>query len=399
MTLRLPRVVAGAALLLTTLTPLAPAVAVDQPPDAQEGRCEVGRTQLVSDPTAMTNVRDAGFPDAWREGTGKGVRVAVVDTGVDTRNQHLRSGVEPGRSFIGGSATEDPYAHGTALAGIIAARRASGSVLIGAAPEATIVPVRVLGEGSTTADVAAGIRWAAQQGVDVINVSLTTGSSDKDLPILRRATELALRSGAIVVAASGNTQEDAPFTQVQYPAGFDGVVGVAATNAAGAVDDWSVHGPHVDVAAPGANVLTAFRSNGDCLVGLDHPYTSYATGYVSALAAMLVQRFQDDSPRQVVNRLLATADRPVEDQRDDTRGWGTIQPVAAMTSTSNAAPGTARAASAPQDTKILPTVAGRDPLDRTRHQLAWWLLGAAGATAVALVLAPWARRRRRLTPR
>lgn len=386
--------VLGTAVLATALSPVGGAVAADQPPDALEGRCEVGRNQLVDDVSAIANLRDTGFIDSWREATGRGVTVAVVDTGVDTRNVHLREGVEAGRSFLGGSATEDPYAHGTALAGIIAAREARGSVLVGAAPRARILPVRVIGEGSTTADVAAGIRWAAEQRADVINVSLSTGSADKDLPALRSATAFAVRRGSIVVAAAGNAAEDAPFTQVQYPAGFDGVVGVAATNAAGEVDDWSIHGPHVDVAAPGGNVLTAFRSDGDCLVGLDHPYTSYATGYVSALAAQLVERFPDDTASQVVNRLLATADRPVADRRDDVRGWGTIQPVAALTSSSNAAPGTAQAASAPGTTRIVPAVDRPDPMAPVRRQLSWWLLGAVGLTAVALVVTPWVRRRR-----
>lgn len=367
--------------------------AADAPPTDAENRCEVGRTQLVDDPAAAQNVLRTGFRDSWSLATGEGVTVAVIDTGVDTGNVHLSRGVAEGRSFVGGSATEDPYGHGTALAGIIAARPVQGSVAVGAAYRAELLPVRVIGEQSRTRDVADGIRWAAEQGADVINVSLTTGPSDRDLPALRSAAELAIAEGSIVVAAAGNAQEQEPFTQVQYPAGFDGVVGVAATNASGAVDDWSVHGEHVDIAAPGVNVLTTFRADGDCLVALDRPYTSYATGYVSGLAALLVERFPNDTPEQVVNRMLATADRPVAGERDDLQGWGVIEPLAALNSSSNAAPGSQTAASTAERAQVRPSISSAHPLETARAQLAWWALLLTGLAATALIVGPWARRR------
>lgn len=381
--------------ILTAVT-AAPAGAETVP---TTGRCTAGKNQLVNNQQAITDLYQVGFPASWRLATGRGQVVAVVDSGVDARNAHLTDAVTKGRSFVGGAATDDVKGHGTAIAGIIGARQIQGSVLVGAAPGATIMPVRVHEVEPKTRVIAEGIRWAADNKADVINVSLSTGPSDPDLPALKSAVADAVAKGAIVVAAAGNRAEAEPYTQVQYPAGFPGVVGVAASNAAGDVDDFSVHGEHVDVSAPGSNVLVTFRNNGDCIVGLDQPFTSYATAYVSGLVAQLRERFPDDTAEQTVNRLESTADRPRRSARDDYQGWGLIQPNAALTSVSNAAPGTAAAvdqtaANAGIDT----TAAAQDPVEPARSRLLWWTLVMSCLLAIALIAHPLARRGRSSGP-
>jgi membrane-anchored mycosin MYCP len=367
-----------------------PAVAETVP---TTGRCTVGKNQLVDNPQAIANLYQVGFPASWRFATGRGQVVAVVDSGVDARNAHLTDAVTKGRSFVGGAATEDAKGHGTAIAGIIGARQVKGSVLVGGAPNATIMPVRVHEVEPKTRAIAEGIRWAADHKADVINVSLSTGPSDPDLPALKSAVAHAVSRGAVVVAAAGNRSEAEPYTQVQYPAGFPGVVGVAAANASGDVDDFSVHGEHVDVSAPGSNVLVSFRNNGDCIVGLDQPFTSYATAYVSALVAQLRERFPADTAEQTVNRLESTADRPRRSARDDTQGWGLIQPNAALTSVSNAPPGTAAAVDQPSSNAgIDTTTAAQDPVEPARSRLLWWTLVMSCLLAMALIAYPLARR-------
>jgi hypothetical protein len=254
--------------------------------------------------------------------------------------------------------------------------------------------------------MAAGIRWAALHGADVINVSMSARPTDPALPRLKAALALAHKRDVVVVASGGNADVDQPFTQVRYPAGGDGVIGVAATNGAGVVDDWSIHGPHNDVAAPGANVLIAFHSNGDCLEGADRAFTSWSAGYVSGLAAQLRERFPDESADDVAYRIMASADRPRMSERDDVQGWGEIRPYAALTMTIDPnrpgppvpGAGSAPAPPAQQDT-VTPLAARPDPLAAARVQALWWGLGAVGLCALALVLRPWVGRLARRTPR
>jgi type VII secretion-associated serine protease mycosin len=384
-------------------------------PASYAADCKVGRTQYVSE--ASYAITSLGIPQSWPLATGKGVTVAVVDSGVDPGNAHLRGAVLPGTSFVPGPPTEDLLGHGTGVAGIIAARRHDPSALIGAAPDAKILPVRVFQDEDTTGSravafppdtgrMAAGIRWAALHGADVINVSMSTRPTDDALPELTAALDLARRKDVVVVASGGNQVEDAPFTQVRYPAGGRGVIGVAASNTTGAVDDWSIHGAQNDVSAPGANVLIAFHANGDCIAGGDHAYTSWSTGFVSGLAAQLRERFPKESAELIAYRIMASADRPRMSERDDEQGWGEIRPYDALTMTIDPArpgppvPGAAaRTDTRAVDSPVTPLAARSDPLAPARERGMWWGLAAVGLCALALVLRPWLGRLPHRAPR
>ncbi len=400
--------VAAVGLQLAVTT--APAAADDPP------QCEVGKTQYVD--TSSYALTSLGVPPSWSLATGKGVTVAVVDSGVDPGNAHLGKAVLPGTSFVPGDPTgrEDVLGHGTGIAGIVAARYVEGSALIGVAPAAKILPVRVFQNESPdsepvpfppdTAKMAQGIRWAVQHGADVINVSMSTRPTDDALPQLKAALELAHRKDVVVVASGGNQTADEAFTQVRYPAGGQGVIGVAASNASGAVDDWSIHGSQNDVAAPGANVLIAYHANGDCLAGQDRPYTSWAAGFVSGLAAQLRERFPDESADQIAYRIMASADRPRMSERNDVDGWGEIRPYAALTmSLDPDRPGpplpgaTGPRAGTTTDSPVTPLAARTDPLAPARVEAMWWGLAAVGLCALAVVLRPWLGRATRRTPR
>ena len=140
------------------------------------------------------------------------------------------------------------------------------------------MPVRVFQDEDTTGSrpvayppdtrrMAQGIAWAVRNGADVINVSMSTRPTDDALPELKAALDLARRKDVVVVASGGNQDVDEAFTQMRYPAGGDGVIGVAATNQSGEVDNWSIHGAQNDVSAPGSDVLISYHANGDCLGG------------------------------------------------------------------------------------------------------------------------------------
>lgn len=274
--------------------------------------------------------------------TGQGVTVAVVDSGIDVGNPHLTDAVVGGVNLVGDGerpdGLSDVHGHGTVIAGEIAARRISGSGVVGLAPDADLLSVRVFrsdseedrdkGFGPTTERIAAGIRWAADHGARVINVSI---SMQQDAPELRAAVEYADALGALVVASGGNraSTPDAP-DDVRFPAGYPQALGVTAAAANGRATDDSVHGPQVDVSAPGANVLSTATGAGDCQFSEEAPSASFATGYASAAAALVAQAHPSEPAAAWAYRLTATAVRSDPDLRDDVDGWGFIQPIAAI---------------------------------------------------------------------
>ena len=377
--------------------------------------CEVGTTRYVNESSYA--ISSLSIPQSWGLATGKGVTVAVVDSGVDSGNAHLRGAVLPGTSFVPGPPTQDVLGHGTGVAGIIAARYVDGSALVGAAPDAKILPVRVFQDEDTTGSrpvayppdtrrMAQGIAWAVRNGADVVNVSVSTRPTDHALPELKAALDLARRKDVVVVASGGNQDVDEAFTQIRYPAGGDGVIGVAATNQSGEVDNWSIHGAQNDVSAPGSDVLISYHANGDCLAGQDHAYTSWATGFVTGLAAQLRQRYPKESADQIAYRIMASADRPRMSERDEVQGWGQIRPYSALTMTLDPnrpgppIPGVApRTEPKPAGSPVSPLTARPDPLAPARVQALWWGLAAVGLCALALVLRPWLGRLGRRTTR
>lgn len=208
--------------------------------------------------------------EAWKTTRGKGVTVAVLDTGVDDEHPDLEGNVLPGKDLIGFGAErgDRPWArHGTAIAGIIAGHghgKDDGDGVMGVAPQAKILPVRVILEdgdpsrskaresrGNALAD---GIRWAADHGADVINLSLGEGVLMTKLlqgGILNQAIQHAHDKGAVVVAAAGNDGADTQPYKVQTP-----VLVVGASTQKGTAADFSNFGAEQAVSAPGEDILS-----------------------------------------------------------------------------------------------------------------------------------------------
>ena len=312
---------------------------------------------IPATPRALTAL---GADEAHRVASGAGVVVAVVDSGVDARNSHLAGAVVAGADLVGpGDGRDDADGHGTAVAGIVAARPVTGSGVVGLALGATVLPVRVYDrrtgpDGVRTDRIAQGVRWAVAHGADIVNVSLSSASDD---PELRAAVGAAVDAGVLVVASAGNG-DDARTDR--YPAAYPGVLGVVATDAAGRP---VATGPAVDVAAPGGGVVTTFHAVGDC--ALDGPaQASWATAYVSATAALLAERFPaegaDAWARRVVEAAHGSGDVPV------------LDPAAAVRSA--VADGTPAGTHAPGGEVL--GAATADPV-RPRPVWPWWVLGAA----------------------
>ena len=285
------------------------AVAPNQPVHAADAPIATGSYADFPQQWGLGPAPGADFVPAWNTSgfTGQGVKVAVVDTGVDLAHTGLAGRVIPGPDFIaGGNVTGDAYGHGTHVAGIIAAND-SPSGGLGGAPSATILAVRVLdanGSGSSLT-VAQGIEWAAQNGAKVINLSLGEASCD---PVIGQAMVDAHADGVVVAAAAGNSDSSGLFAPAAYSAED---IAVAATNQAGQKASFSNFGGYVAIAAPGENVLSTCAYT-DCIapgVPSNTTYgllsgTSMATPFVSAAAALIKEECPSFLPDQVKAELV-----------------------------------------------------------------------------------------------
>lgn len=268
----------------------------------------------------------------WQDTKGKNVKVAVIDTGVDTVNAQLKGGaVANGKDFLhpGGNGKTDKVGHGTKVAGIIAARKLDGTGFIGLAPEATIIPIRQnddQGSGNVGTMIRA-IKYAADAGAKVINISQDTASKmDPTVDtafrgVIKYAQE---QHDALIVAAAGNDGADGKIKET-YPAAYPGVLAVAASDRNNARAPFSQSGPFVGVAAPGIDMVSTVPVGGNCV----DQGTSFAAPYVSGVAALIRAKHPEWNYKQVITQIEQTADR-TKAGRDDFVGWGVIDPAAAV---------------------------------------------------------------------
>ncbi|MFE9925944.1 type VII secretion-associated serine protease mycosin [Streptomyces sp. NPDC005774] len=330
---------AAAATLLTAASlAVAPPAAAE---DSFSGQCEYPNATYPGRPWSLQRVQ---LDELWSESKGKGVRVAVIDTGVDVRNPQLKNAVDvkSGRNFLpkglkdenGGpldrgneNGTTDTVGHGTKVAGIIAARPADGTGFVGLAPEATIIPIQqndAEGHGDTDT-LADSISYAAQAGADVINISQDTAGAVEPDPKLEAAVKEALAQQIVVVASAGNDGLGGN-TKKTYPASYEGVLAVAASDRNNERASFSQSGDFVDVAAPGVDIISTVPQGGHCA---DNG-TSFSAPYVAGLAALIKAEHPTWSRRQIVAQIEQTAERTIAGH-DRLVGWGVVDPVRALT--------------------------------------------------------------------
>lgn len=266
---------------------------------------------------------------AWRHSTGAGVVVAVIDSGVDGAHPDLAGRVLPGLDLVEPlpTAGPDPVGHGTAVAGLIAGRHDDSSGVVGLAPDARILPVRVLDAENRYDDaliVANGVRWAVDNGARVINLSLGGSSAS---PALAAALDYAFARDVVVVACTGN-QTASNSSTVWYPAREPGVVAVSGLDQEGR-KLWSgaITGQETVLTAPATGLVGARPPDGYWRV----QGTSFGAPLVSATAALIRARYPEMPAGDVINRMLRTASDIGPAGRDDSFGYGLVDPVAALT--------------------------------------------------------------------
>lgn len=266
-------------------------------------------------------------PAAWDVFTGTAsITIAVVDTGVAQSHEDLSSKIVSGYNYWGGS-PEDNHHHGTHVAGIASAATNNGKGVAGVSWGAKIMPVKVLdSSGSGTSySVASGITYAADNGARVINLSLGGYGLGSD-QTLSDAVSYAYNQGCLLVAAAGNDSSSSPL----YPAAFDHVVAVAATDSTDARAWFSNYGSYVDVAAPGVSIYSTLLSNS---YGSSSG-TSMATPFVSGLAALIWSLAPDLTNDEIEEIIENTAVDLGATGRDNYFGWGRIDAAEAVTAAS-----------------------------------------------------------------
>lgn len=356
------------------------------------------KKQFAARPWALQRVV---LDELWQETKGRGVKVAVIDTGVDDANPQLAPAVaeKSGLDLMAKGKHKDPTAdaagHGTKVAGIIAARPRRGTGFVGLAPEATIVPIRQNDEKGTgtTKTMVVAIDHAIAEGVDVINISQDTAKPLSPHSELAAAVERARQHDIVVVASAGNDGLDNKVKET-YPAAYPGVLAVASSDRNNERAPFSQRGRFVGVAAPGVDIVSTVPGNGQCV---DNG-TSFSAPYVAGVAALLRAKYPNWRENEVVAWIEQTANRSING-RDNNVGWGVVDPVRALS-------GNAGPISRPIPDRAPSRLSAPEPAQLTlgetaqerRERLATYALGAtAVVVAVIIGTATVLRDRRRRT--
>ena len=314
---------------------LIPAMAVTLPEQAIENLHQSPHVAYVESNAIFTATDE--YDDSWgvehigadlvhtSGNKGTGVKIAVIDTGIDYNHPDLDANYAGGWDYIYNDAfpyDDSTNSHGTHVAGILSAEE-NGTGVIGVAPEAEIYAVKVLDSDGygTLEGVIAGIEWAANNGMDIANLSLEGPTSQP----LQNACAQAFNAGVLLVAAGGNTSGGA----VKYPGGYSSVIAVTAVNAFNQKASFSPLGSALELSAPGVNILSTITGGG---YGMKSG-TSMAAPYVAGTAALFFLTDPVDENNngmihdEVREMLQLTAIDLGVPGRDNTFGFGLVNPV------------------------------------------------------------------------
>jgi subtilisin family serine protease len=298
------------------------------------------------------SVPQVGAPAAWKAGyTGKGVTIAVLDSGYDTDHPDLAGRVDASRNFIGFGTVEDKTGHGTHVASIaLGSGAASKGKYRGVAPDARLAVGKVLNdEGSGQVSwMIAGMEWAAAEAkAKVVNMSLSGPPTDGTDPLSQAVNVLSRKHGTLFAIAAGNYGED---DSVTTPAAADEALAVASVTKTDELSEFSSRGPRVidsamkpELAAPGSDIVAARATGTAPSDAVDENYsrrsgTSMATPHIAGAAAILAQQHPDWSGARLKAALISTA-KPVDGQGPTAVGAGRLDIERATTQAVQASTG------------------------------------------------------------
>ncbi|MFC9890049.1 type VII secretion-associated serine protease mycosin [Streptomyces pilosus] len=370
--------------------------------------------------------------EMWKRSTGKGITVAVIDSGVDDTLADLKGQVLKGKDYSEqrGDENTDIADHGTSTAALIAATGARGAEQgsYGLAPGAKILPIRMrystenYGQVDSKAQysrvLTQAIRYAADSQAQIINVSMGStnapGRKNVGTEELESAVRYAIGKGKLIFAAVGNSGDKSNLEE--YPAATPGVVGVGGTDQAGKVLKESQRGHQVDLTAPGGDIVNACAERTQICKGSG---TSASAALASASAALIWAQHPDWTNHQVLRVMLNTAGKAKSgEKRTDSLGYGIVRPRIALKNPGDPGPAdeyplpdlSAAVPKTPSDEASPPTGSGGGDITATDTPLpstavssddggvstSWVVTGVAAATLLAAAVAvPAARARRR----
>lgn len=252
------------------------------------------------------------IPDFWKKTQGENVKIAVLDTGCDLDHDDLKDNLLDGKNIIKPKELpQDKNGHGSHVAGTIAAIN-NGLGMVGVAPLAKIVPVKVLGDdgNGSMQHIVDGIKWAADQGVDLITMSLGSPFADKRI---KNAIDYAEKKGVVCFCAAGNSGPD---TDILYPAKYDNVVSIGAIDQFFDRTEFSCAGDSLDFLAPGQDIISCVPGNRYAAMSGTSMSNPFAVGCAALLCSWNKQnqKYKLNNTQQYID-IFKTVSMPLRDSK------------------------------------------------------------------------------------
>lgn len=293
--------------------------------------------------TTPWGVQKIRADQVWPSGNkGTGIKVGIVDTGIDYNHEDLKNNYKGGYNFVANTSDPfDDYGHGTHVAGTVAALD-NGIGVVGVAPEAWLYAIKVLdsqGSGSYT-NIISGLQWCLDNGMQVVNMSFGGSSFSQALSDI---CDKLNNAGILLVAAAGNSGGSSGQDTIGYPAKFPSVMAIAATDSNDARASFSSVGPELSVAAPGVNVPSTVPT-GSCKLCDTSGYkqlsgTSMSTPHVVGTTALIMKANPNMTNTDIRKAIENTAIDLGNQGHDDLYGWGRIDALNAVNQTPPPPPG------------------------------------------------------------
>lgn len=263
-----------------------------------------------------------GIPELWKQSHGKGVVVAVLDTGCDLTHADLAGSIDKAEDFSGSIfGADDRQGHGTWCAGMIGAR-ANGIGVRGLMPECRLLIGKVLGDDGSGSEraIMKGFKWAWLNGAHIISMSLGGGRmSDEFRTMIKTFTNLPNR---FVICAAGNDGRD---NSVNYPAKWPECVAVGAVDKQGRLTEFTSRGPEIDILAPGQDMLSTIPGGYGLMSG-----TSMATPFVAGVAGLALAKHMLAGEKSDMRTTPQLLDHLKKTAKQDASGYGIINPIGLM---------------------------------------------------------------------